>query len=240
MTKPVDWSAYAVAYDDMANNNPAYQEIVAICLETASSWTLPKGTRLVDLGAGTGNFSLLLAQKLPQCEIVHVDANEAMTRIAAEKAARAGITNLQILCRSAEDVEFSRGSVHAIVTVHALNAFKDPRDVIQKMAGWLAPGGHILACDIGRRLNVLDWTGYLLWGTARRKGLLKTLSLATSAQRVFLQNWRGAHSQEQGRFWSHEPEEFSDCYKRAGITVDKALVCYRGCSDLVIGQKPNL
>jgi len=238
MTKPVDWSAYAVAYDAMAVNNPAYQEIVAACLEAVSAWKLPNGTRLVDLGAGTGNISVLLAQRLPQCEIVHVDANEAMNRAAAEKAARIGLTNHRILRQNAEEADFPSESIQAIVTVHALYAFKDPGEIIRKMARWLTPGGHVFACDIGRRMNVFDWTLYLWLGTARRKGLLKTLQLTDSARQLFLQNWRAERTQGKGYYWRHETDEFTSCFERAGIKVDTASRCYRGFSDLVLGHKP--
>ena len=240
MTKAVDWSAYALAYDVMATHNPAYQDIVAMCLEAASVWKLPKGARVVDVGAGTGNFSVLLAQRLSQSEIVHVDADKGMNRVAAEKAARAGVTNHRILHQSAEEVNFPSESVQAIVTVHALYAFKDPEDILRKMNRWLAPGGRLFACDIGRQMNVFDWTLYLWGGIARRKGLLKALQVAGTARQIFLQNWRASQTQGQGRYWRHAPEEFSRCFERAGFKVDSLSRCYRGDSDLILCHKPEL
>src|ERR1700689_3195308 len=74
-SKQIDWTAYAQVYDLMAENNPAYQEILLRCLETIAHWNLPPGSRIIDLGAGTGNFSVRIAQALPQCRILHVDAN---------------------------------------------------------------------------------------------------------------------------------------------------------------------
>jgi ubiquinone/menaquinone biosynthesis C-methylase UbiE len=58
----VDWSAYAVAYDLMCHNNPAYHELVRCFVAAAARIPCSDGDTLVDIGGGTENFSLELAR----------------------------------------------------------------------------------------------------------------------------------------------------------------------------------
>jgi trans-aconitate methyltransferase len=62
----------------MAENNPAYQALVREVAEVVDAWSIPAGLPIVDIGAGTGNFSILLATRFPGSTVIHVDASADM------------------------------------------------------------------------------------------------------------------------------------------------------------------
>jgi len=233
----VNWSAYARVYDLMAENNPAYQEILSTCVATVKSWNLAAGSRLIDLGGGTGNFSVRLAQSLPHCKIVHVDRNPAMQAIAVKKARRAGLRNHHVLLAEAERINFPLKSVAGIVSVHALNFVKVPKTMIQKLSGWLAPKGHLFACDIGRHMNMTDWAVYLFREAWQRHGLRKAMELFWEGRAVAQQNRQLSREYDQGLFWIHNLAGYRNTFKRCGLAIDQSFLCYRGYSNAVVAHK---
>lgn len=91
-TAQVDWTAYAQRYDLMASHNPAYQAILAQLHTVSRTWPLSSGDVVVDLGAGTGNFSYLLAEQLRMCRVLHIDVDRGMNQAARQKTMVKGLT----------------------------------------------------------------------------------------------------------------------------------------------------
>ncbi len=74
----VDWHSYPAVYDLMTELNPAYQELVDSYRRFLATQWLHPDDLILDLGAGTGNFSLVAADEWPLCRVLHVDASEAI------------------------------------------------------------------------------------------------------------------------------------------------------------------
>lgn len=238
-----DWAAYAEVYDLMAEHNPAYQDLLQRIRAAVARWPLAAGSRLADLGAGTGNVSLMLAAMHPACHVVHVDRNEAMNRRAQRKAAQAGCGNLTVLTHEVggrdgdPPLPFAAGSLSAVVTVHALYAFPEPQRVLARLHDALQPGGYLLACDAGRMSSVLGWAAHVLGAHWRRHGLAATLSFWRRARSVATLNRPLARAQRQGRLWRHTPAQFRAAIEAAGYEVVEACEVYRGNSDFVVARK---
>lgn len=233
-----DWTRYATVYDLIAAHNPAYHELMRRFHDLAATWTLAPGAKIVDLGAGSGNFSLALAALFPDCTVMHVDGNPEMNAIAAEKAAARGLGNVEIRTSDIDAFHLEPGSVAAVTAIHALYAFPDPRGVVRRLADWLEPGGHVLACDPGRVLDTGEWARYIFGATARRHGLLRAMRLYARAMAGLRQNRHIARRQAAGSYWLHSLAEFRAEFRAAGLEVTTAFVTYRGCSDLVVARKP--
>jgi ubiquinone/menaquinone biosynthesis C-methylase UbiE len=239
-----DWQAYAEVYDLLAEHNPAYQALLARFNEAVSRWPLRPGARLADLGAGTGNFSLALAEAFPACPVTHLDSNVAMNRAAERKARAAGRGNLHVLtCDISSACQrlgepFAAGSLAALTTVHALYAFPQPQQVLASAFTWLQPGGWLLACDAGRMGSVAGWAAYVLAHHWRRHGLAATLGLYRRALAVVALNRPLQRAQREGRLWRHTPAEFRAAIEGAGFEVVQACQVYRGDSDFVVARKP--
>ena len=237
-THTVDWDSYAEVYDLMADNNPAYQDLIAQFKHAIAEWCIEPRSTLADLGAGTGNFSIELAQAFPKCHITHLDANSDMNRLAKRKANARYVKNLCFTTTDIGAAHFQSGGLAAISTVHALYAFPHPRDVIAKMFDWLEPGGYLFACDAGRMGQLSKWVVYLLREFYRRQGLWRTAQFYYRARVVTQQNRLIAQAQRDGRYWTHTHAEFRAAIESAGFEILAAHEAYRGNSDLIVAYKP--
>jgi len=233
MPSSVDWAAYAREYDSMAASNPAYRAIEAAFSETIARWRLGAGETLVEVGAGTGNFTIRAARRFPEARIIHVDASSAMNEVATKKAHSLGCENLILRTSSVEQLDFDEGSLAAIVCVHALYTFPNPHEVLRRLNRWLAPGGHLFLCDLGRPLDLGDWSRYLFREIVQREGVRAALNRFWRGRVVAKANRLIRAAQRSGRYWVHSHEELVHAVSNAGFRVERSRVCYRGYSDLV-------
>lgn len=237
-TSHVDWSSYAEAYDLMAVNNPAYQELLEEFRQTIAQWRLEPHSTLAELGAGTGNFSIELACAFPDCVVVHLDADPGMNRIAASKASMQNLQNMRFLSEDIQEVQFQAESLAALVMVHALYTFPNPREVISKTFQWLAPGGYLFVCDVGGVAQVSDWTRYLFRESYRHQGLWRTVQFFYKGRVVAQQNRRIARAQKAGLYWTHTLAEFRAAFEAIGFEITIGQKTYRNTSDLIVARKP--
>lgn len=231
------WSAYATAYDLMARHNPAYQQLMEQFQHEITQWKFGPADLLLDLGAGTGNFSLSLAARFPHCRVLHLDADPLMNATAHRKAHERKITNLDIITQDVSEIFFHSETIAAIVCVHSLYTFPEPQQMIEKMLNWLQPGGYAFVCDLGRTLDIADWSKYLFTELRRQHGLLRTLSLFCRGRTVATQNRLIAESQQSGIFWTHTHSEFCTLFESVGFRIIAADETFRGYSDVLVCQK---
>lgn len=235
--RSIDWTSYANVYDLMAASNPAYRAIVATLERELAAWRVDSGAKLLDLGSGTGNFSVPLARAFGGHRVLCVDSDPAMNEEARRKADGLGLRNMETVEADIERVDFAPGTLAAIVCVHALYTLDDPASVIRRMYAWTSPGGYVFVCDLGRVLALGDWSAYLFKELTRRHGLIGALSVFRRGAQVMKQNRRIVQAQKSHRFWTHSHAEFRAAFEEAGFDVLRSTVCYRGYSDLVIARK---
>lgn len=88
--------------------------------------------RAIDLGAGSGQATRMLARLFG-----HVTAVEPDARLVRE----AGLSdNVEFIVKSAETADFARGSIDAVISATAFHWMDQPL-ICRKAAGWLKPGG---------------------------------------------------------------------------------------------------
>ena len=110
----VNWSSYANVYDMILLYNPAYQEIISHFCHEIQSWPIHDGETVADVGAGTGNFSIELAKQFQNANILHIDADEGMNKVAESKSSRLKIENLSVVTTRFEELELSENSLAGI------------------------------------------------------------------------------------------------------------------------------
>jgi ubiquinone/menaquinone biosynthesis C-methylase UbiE len=218
----------------MAENNPAYQDLIRRFEACAHGWQIPPGATLVDIGAGTGNFSLPLARLFPRCPVVHLDAEPDMNAAAERKARRLGLGNITFRTENIAQVDFPAGSVAAVVAVHCLYAFASPGQVLGRVRRWLRPQGYLYACDPGQSPDMLAWSSYIFRESCKRRGLIRTVGMFYRGRIVAQQNRRIAAAQRSGRYWRHSHEVFCRTLRDAGFSIAASEKVYRGCSDLAV------
>ncbi|MDA8252677.1 class I SAM-dependent methyltransferase [Acidiphilium sp.] len=128
------------------------------------------GRAVLDFGCGDGKLAMRLAAAGAQ--VVGVDADPAMLRAAASRAAAAGVS-VQFATGRAEALPFMAGRFDLVVAVTVLCFVPDAEAAFREIARVLRPGGAVVIGELGRwslwafRRRVRGWLGNRLWRAAR-------------------------------------------------------------------------
>jgi SAM-dependent methyltransferase len=105
--------------------------------------------RVLDLGSGGGIDVLLSARRVGETGIVYgVDMTDEMLALARANAAKAGVTNVEFLKGTIEDVPLPDGAVDVVISNCVINLSVDKPAVLTEMYRVLAPGGRIGVSDV--------------------------------------------------------------------------------------------
>jgi len=239
-SKNVRWDAYAAAYDLMATYNPAYLENMARFSAEIQGWQIAPGDILLDLGAGTGNYSIVLAKAFPHAQVWHVDSNPGMNAVAHEKAQEHRLTNLRILQEDVQRLYLAPRSIKAAVCINALYCMPHPWHLIHRIYQWIQPQGYFYVDDVGRVINLGDWFSFIFKSLYSRFGLVRSLVLIYKSRQVIAANLRIAKAQQCGEFWTHDLDQLIARFREAGFSIQHGFTGYRGYSDGLICRKPDL
>jgi len=143
---------------------------------------LPIGRRRVlELGCGTGNYSLRLArhghEHWPDLELTLVDASPQMLEVTRTRLAEAGRGDGKAgeaagaRCKDTflearfEELDLPAGSIDLVTSCISVHHVADKRALFARLARLLAPGGEILIGDQMRggteRTHALNWQRWL-------------------------------------------------------------------------------
>jgi SAM-dependent methyltransferase len=141
------WDAEAASFDDEPDHGlrdpdtrAAWDELMVELLGVPDG----AGSRLADLGCGTGSLSLLLAARGHQ---VHgLDVSPAMLERAEAKSLAAGLP-VQFDVGDASSPELPAGVFDIVLARHVVWALPDPRASLSRWTDLLAPGGRMLLVE---------------------------------------------------------------------------------------------
>lgn len=238
-TSAVDWNDYARCYDLLCSLNPAYTELLNE-FRTFATASVNPGSRILDLGGGTGNFfcNALPSEIATSSELIHLDADSGMLSIAQQKYLARGL-QVGTIHRDASKSVFPVGSLDCILSVNALYAMPHPETILKRAFHWLRPGGSLFLVDLGRIQDTTEWTSFLVMSNRRRLGIFRTLRVLLREGRVISRaNRRIADAQRAGVYWQHTAEQLRGTLTSIGFELETVRTVYRGYSDLAIARKP--
>ena len=104
------------------------------------------GSRVLDVAAGTGDQTIMTAQRVgPTGYVLATDISASMLKLAADTAREAGFTNVQTRVMDAENIDLDADSFDAVVCQLGLMLFPDPAKVLRAMRRVVRPGGKVAA-----------------------------------------------------------------------------------------------
>lgn len=107
--------------------------------------------RILDVGTGPAHIPILLAQRLPGCRVIAIDAAEHMLRIARENVANARLAHrISLELCDAKRLPFPDAHFDAVLSNSIIHHIPDPRHVFREVARVLRPGGALLLRDLHR------------------------------------------------------------------------------------------
>jgi SAM-dependent methyltransferase len=104
------------------------------------------GKRVFDIAAGTGDQTLLAAERVgPSGYVLATDISASMLRLTAEAAREAGLTNAETRVMDAENIDLKPESFDAAVCQLGLMLFPDPAKVLRAIRRVIRSGGKVAA-----------------------------------------------------------------------------------------------
>lgn len=110
-------------------------------------FNVKEGIKVLDIGCGTGNFSIKLAQK--GCKVIGIDVSEEMLSIAKKKAEKAGL-DIQFYHMDVYDLKFEDESFDAVFSMAAFEFVKEPQKAIDEVFRVAKKGSKILIGTINK------------------------------------------------------------------------------------------
>ncbi|MGH2555698.1 MAG: class I SAM-dependent methyltransferase [Actinomycetota bacterium] len=107
---------------------------------------LRPGASVLDVGGGYGEPSLTAARLVgPQGRVVCTDISPDMLAVAQERAADAGLANVEFVARDAEELEFEDESFDAALSRATLMFLPDVVGTLKRLRRFLKLGGRLAA-----------------------------------------------------------------------------------------------
>jgi ubiquinone/menaquinone biosynthesis C-methylase UbiE len=104
------------------------------------------GCQVLDLGAGTGDQTLLAAQRVgPGGRVLAIDISAAMLALARTAARAAGLHTIQTQVMDAQSLALAAGTVDAVIARFSLQFVPDVQQALAEVRRVLKPGGTLAA-----------------------------------------------------------------------------------------------
>lgn len=118
------------------------------------------GCRMLDIGAGTGHFSIPVAEMFPTWEIVALEPSVRMARCIAARANRLTVKNLRVENTTIERFVDSN-QFNVILLSEVVHLFEDIVGLVERLSSMLIKGGLIaFRTSTHRQLAERQWYTY--------------------------------------------------------------------------------
>jgi trans-aconitate 2-methyltransferase len=141
------FGSMAESYDSLIHRAvPRYDEMTARLLDY-----LPRGAeRVLELGSGTGNLSLRLAESLPHAALTLVDGSEEMIALVRSRIERTGMRrgkDITYVGSRFEELEFPTRAFDLVVSSISLHHVEDKAKLYARIRSFMSAGGRFCFAD---------------------------------------------------------------------------------------------
>ena len=132
------WDLVAWLYDLVERSNRAVNAAAAARV----AGLVPKGARVLDCAAGTGEFSLAAAERAET--VLCTDLSLPMLDRARKKAKKRGLTNISFAQRDITALPDRDGTFEAVIAANVLHLLQKPENAVRELWRVTAPGGRLI------------------------------------------------------------------------------------------------
>ena len=105
---------------------------------------LQDGDEVLELGCGWGSLTLWMAGHYPNARITAVSNSRTQKRFIDARAAERGLTNVEVITRDANVLEFERDRrFNRVVSVEMFEHMRNYETLLGRIAGWMRPGATL-------------------------------------------------------------------------------------------------
>ena len=174
MNSSAFWDKRAKQYDDaIGKHDPPFDKTIA-----RTSALLSSSDAVIDLGCGSGEFSVELA---PCVRKIHgIDTSEGMIKLAREKARNRNVDNATFEQCDLPDCGLQAGSFSSAIAFSIFHLVDDPAATLASLRALLESGGLLISetpCPGDR-----SWLFRTLLAVAQRMGLVPAIRNFSSAE----------------------------------------------------------
>lgn len=123
----------------------------------------PEDGRALDLGSGTGEVALSLANRMPKGEVIGVDFCPPMIEIAKQKLKASHKKNIKFILGNGMGLDFPSNYFHLATCAFALRNMEDVHQVLSEMKRVVKPGGQVLSLDLAKPKSRIFRTLYFAY-----------------------------------------------------------------------------
>lgn len=112
------------------------------------SLRIPRGSTVIDLGAGVGYFTWRLAKRVgPQGKVIAVDIQPEMLEMLEENLSKRGISNVDVVLGTESDPRLPEGVAQLALLVDVYHELADPIATMGHVRRALKPGGRLVVVE---------------------------------------------------------------------------------------------
>ncbi|WP_329192163.1 MULTISPECIES: class I SAM-dependent methyltransferase [unclassified Streptomyces] len=202
----------ASTYDLLVGAHPGYHSQLRRSARRLGLPSLPPGSRLLDLGCGTGaSTAALLASGGQRCRITAADASAGMLERAATKRWPANVTFVHTPADRVGDVA-ADGPFDAVFAAYLFRNVTDTDGALAAVLSAMAPGGRIAVHEYtlsGSPVHRAAWSAVC-------RGVVMPLGRATGNAALYAHLWRSVVAFDTA-------PRFAERMRRAGFADVRAL-----------------
>jgi cyclopropane-fatty-acyl-phospholipid synthase len=110
---------------------------------TAARADLAEGQRILELGCGWGSLTLWMAEHFPTARITAVSNSRDQRAFILERARLRNLTNVEVITADMNVFQPTDTGFDRVVSVEMFEHMRNHRVLMERIAGWLAPGGKL-------------------------------------------------------------------------------------------------
>jgi ubiquinone/menaquinone biosynthesis C-methylase UbiE len=135
--------------------------------------TLPVSSdmNVLEVGCGIGDTACYLAQQIaPKGHVVAFDQSQELVELGRQRAAAAGIDNIEFVCAKAAEFQFDKERFDLVHTRFVLSYMRDAKEIVAKIYAALRDSGIFLGEEIFQayiKRNEPKWFGDIATWFAR-------------------------------------------------------------------------